>query len=189
MKKLLILILLVPYVVLSQLKTLEDGTLYFEEIVENEKAIQNNHDAVEQFLATYSGDSNTSIKINKEDQILAKLAVPIIGPNKINVVLNTEFKEGKYRIVIDEMLLNDKYPFSTDRDFNIKLALKQIEETYLKKGEIVKFREMEESGAALEEAEMFVDFTSDLQIRGNEKLLLFIDSFKDYINKFKTSDW
>ena len=185
-----LLFLLIPLISFGQLKHTEEGILYYEEVVSVEKDASTIHDAIEEFLATYAGDSNYAIKLNKEDQILSKGNIPIVGPNHLNIVLNTEFKEGRYRILIDEILLNNKAPFTDNKDVNTQVALDQMEKMYIKQGKLSEFQELKESGEAEKQVAGFVEMNKFFYPKGEEKLLAFVDSLKEYVlNYNKNSDW
>ena len=190
MKKLLLILLLLTFnFSYSQLKKNTDGTIYYEEIVETGKTVTETHDAIEEFLATYSANSNYAIKINKADQILAKGDIVIVGPNELNIVLNTEFKEGRYRILINEITLNEKSPFTDDVALNTKVALESMEKMYSKAGKIDEFKKLKESGEAEKQVEGFVSMNKYFYPKGEAKLLAFVESLKEYVSNYNKSDW
>ncbi|MDT0646326.1 hypothetical protein RM545_06455 [Zunongwangia sp. F260] len=191
MKKIILLLtLILPLLCSSQLKKDDDGTLYYEEVIETDLSIAEIHDAIEQYLATYSDNSNYVIKINKEDQILAKGDIPIIGPNELNIVLNTEFKEGRYRIFINELMLNKKDPFTNDEELNTKIALDQMEKRYSKQGKLSEFQKLKKSGEAEKHVSGFVEMNKFFYPKGETKLLAFVEDLKQYISDFNSdSDW
>lgn len=174
----------------SQLKNNTDGTLYYEEVIETDKSITKVHNAVEQFLATYSSNSNYAIKINKETQIIAKGDIPIIGPNELNIVLNTEFKEGRYRIFLDEITLNNKSSFTNDKELLTRIALDQMKQLYTKQGKLEEFKKLKESGEAEKQVEGFVSMNDFMYAKGEAKLLSFVQSLKEYVLSYdNNSDW
>ncbi|MCM8568872.1 hypothetical protein NE848_05755 [Gramella jeungdoensis] len=185
-----LLIILMTGIINAQLKVNENGSVYYEEVVETKKSISEVHDAIEQFLATNSGNSNYTIKINEDDKILSKGNINVIGPNKLEVVLNTEFKPGRYRILMDPISWNGKFPLAPEMNFDKGKAKEEMKQMYINKGMEKTYNKKDEKGEIDSDIQEFVDMQTMLYDKAKEKLNSFATSLKEYVSNYKKdSDW
>ncbi|WPY97612.1 hypothetical protein [Christiangramia sp. OXR-203] len=189
MRKLLLLLLLVNYSVFAQLKIKDDKTVFYEEVIETDKTTKEVHDAVEEFLATNSGNSNYTIKINNEDQILSKGQISVIGPNKLEIVLNTEFKDGRYRILMDPISWNGKSPLTESMNFDKEKAKEDMKQMYIDKGMEKTYEKKDKKGEIDADIQEFVKMQTMLYDKSKEKIINFANSLKKYVSNKENSEW
>ncbi|WP_034917835.1 hypothetical protein [Gillisia sp. CAL575] len=182
------LLILVSISLNAQLKTNDSGSVYYEEIVETDKSIAEVHSAVEEFLATNSGNSNYVIKINEDDKILSKGNLSVVGPNKLEIVLNTEFKDGRYRILIDPISWNGKAPLTLEMNFDKVKAKADMRQMYIDKGLEKAYNKKEKSGEIDADIQQFVDMQTLMYDKSKAKILSFVQSLKEHVDNSK-SDW
>ena len=118
----------------AQLKTKENDVMYYEEVVEINKSASEIHDAVEEFLALSSNNSNYTIKLNQSDKIISKGVLSVVGKTKLGVTLKVEFKDYKYKLLIDPISWSNKSLFTKSMHFDRNKAKKMQKEMYLKSG-------------------------------------------------------
>jgi len=113
MKKLLPILLLffTSIYTQAQVKYNESGALYFEEVYEApNQSKEEIHKAVNEWIALNFKDANHVIKLNTEDKIinkgLVKSSYNVNGINSditIEFDMISEFKDGRYKILIDDL--------------------------------------------------------------------------------------
>ena len=105
MKKFLLLLILIPSVSFSQIQYNTDSSFVFQEVYEVQLSKPEIRKKVNEWIALNFNNSNNVIKLNSEDKIIVK---GNLGKPDIDFDLITEFKDGRYKILIDNISELDK---------------------------------------------------------------------------------
>lgn len=172
----------------SKLKVSDSGTVYYEEIVETEKSIKDVHNLVQEWIAVNFTNSNYVTKINTDDQILIK-GKAMLGKTKMEIVLNTEFKEGRYRILMDPITIGESGNLlKNEMDFDKEKAIEISRAMYASRGKEKLFEKQLKSGEIEKDIEEFKKMQQMMYDKSKEKINDIAQSLKFYVNKGK-SDW
>ena len=114
MKTFYILLFLAPFLASAQLKTSDQGSIYYEEIVQADSLTQKEiHSKIYQWFAINFNDSNSVIKMNTENKIIgngnSNFTINSGGypvPSTLKYSMIIEIKEGRYKILIDNVTNN-----------------------------------------------------------------------------------
>jgi len=100
MKKFLLLLILIPSVSFSQIQYNPDSSFVFQEVYEVPFSKQEIKTKANEWIALNFNNSNNVIRLNTEDKIILK---GNLGKPDIDFDLITEFKDGRYKIIIDNI--------------------------------------------------------------------------------------
>lgn len=200
MKKILLLLLFVPCIVVSQFKSDKDDNLYFEKVYEADYSKNELKEKVHEWIATNFNDANHVIKMNTDDKIIAnglfKIAQTASGQFvelKVNFSLTTDFKEGRYKVLIDNLRIDESYPVKSSEAGGYEMfkqayknALEDMDKSTRKYAEKVlnnekKMKEMYEMGAAAQ--------SQSLENIKSEVKNMAQDIYNDISDTNQNSDW
>ena len=189
----LITVLLFNYSAEAQLKTKENDVMYYEEVVEINKSASEIHDAVEEFLALSSNNSNYTIKLNQSDKIISKGVLSVVGKTKLGVTLKVEFKDYKYKLLIDPISWSNKSLFTKSMHFDRNKAKKMQKEMYLKSGlSEKKYQKKDDSGEIDADIDQFIEMQKKIYTKASSKIISFTETLKEFVVNHKSSlknDW
>lgn len=117
MKKILLLLVLIPYFSNGQIQYKDDGSIYFDKVYQVDLEKEEIKSSVNEWMALNFNDSDNVIKMNTTDKIIANGIVSVLyDKNKIDQVyrikfsLITEFKKERYKILINNFSLEEGIP-------------------------------------------------------------------------------
>jgi len=100
MKKFLLLLILIPPVSFSQIQYNPDSSFVFQEVYEVPFSKQEIKTKANEWIALNFNNSNNVIRLNTEDKIILK---GNLGKPDIDFDLITEFKDGRYKLIINNI--------------------------------------------------------------------------------------
>ena len=135
-KKLLILLLLSPFYSFSQWNPEGPGYLYFEKVYEVEMEKEEIKKATNEWIAVTYNSPETVTKLSTSDKTIISPSFEIHTqfngysfPNNVTFDLTAEFKEGRYRLRIDNIYLPNSVPVATSEMMDFTAFKKAFEET------------------------------------------------------------
>lgn len=125
MKRVLIILIILPLVSFSQIQVDENNNIFFEQVYEINLSKEEIKSNVNEWMATNFNDANNVIKMNTSDKIIAKglFLIPNVYKGytsnlEIHYDLITDFKEDRYKVLIQNLEITNIYggdmPISKD---------------------------------------------------------------------------
>lgn len=118
MKKLLLIILLFPALAISQFNS--DGYLSYEKVYEVDLTKSEIHKGVTEWIATTYNYPDVVTKMSSPDKIIINPGFEILTefqgysmPINVKYNLSTEFKDGRYKLAINEVFMENGTPVVT----------------------------------------------------------------------------
>lgn len=105
MKKITLLLIFIHSISFSQIQYHSDSSFFFQKIYEIELPKQEIREKVNEWIAISFKNSNNVIKLNTEDKIILKGK---LNNSDIDFDLITEFKDGRYKILLNNITKLEK---------------------------------------------------------------------------------
>lgn len=200
MKKVIYFLVFLPLISFSQIQYDSDGNLFFEKVYESDQSKQDLKGNINEWVAINFNDANNVIKMNSEDKIITKgtFKLPVTSNGytynyDINFDLITDFKEGKYKILFNNIFLKHEQNlnFQMKKDFMSLEDYKTVSLNAAKKiGSYKAMLKLIEKDQYLElYNEAKIDYQNNLNKVQNNLEQMASNIEESVENKSKSSEW
>ena len=205
MNKILLFLFFTPLIISAQINLDSTSkTFAFSKVYDVQKSKTELNQQVQEWIAINFKDANEVIKLNTEDKIITKgyfdISYTNAGysiPGKIYFVLETSFKENKYKLDLHTFELKQKeytfpvenYYFANDYDFYVEL-LKAQSSQFKDKFSIKYYDKLFKNPEKLRE--LYNDYNlvaSEITTEINQHVEAYAQSLFQYIVKNDSKDW
>jgi len=108
MKRILLIIALLPVVAFAQILSLprEQGKITYIKVIEVQGSVDDLHSRAAEWFARYYTSSDNVIQVDEHDKMIGKALLPVyrkgLHGGNMHYTIKLEFKEGKYRYIITD---------------------------------------------------------------------------------------